>query len=377
MTIFDRRPVDDADAGALNDYLDNLASGVLAPRDEIEPDIATVASQLLQMGHRTAEPSELRTQLWEDLMNTATPVETSSLAAPIPRQPHPSPDIPARLKALPRAIVTRPRHVFELLAAAVILLGIVGAGMIGRGDGRSRPTPESAGFAPAFGSPTPRVPCGETTDQPYTDCQYLLDWLGTNTFKTDDVLADAAPQVQVQGWAITPESTQTGVEGDASAQGFVVDFVLAGAYAATFDVPVVLSHGGVTNRSVEYIDAGKVVELVRGDSVSYQLGGLVEIHNPLTTQRLEFKRGVICDGDISSFSATSKGVTTRTEGQTTLPESLNLPQLQVSLYHIQKPEGTTLLPPWFAQDAVIGPVDPQSGPEGTEGFILVVGAAQG
>jgi len=382
MTIFSRRPDDDADARALNDYLDDLASGVLAPRDGIEPDIATVASQLQQVGHRTAEPPGLRTQLWEDLMNTAAPVEAGSLSGPVPRTPQPSPDIPARLKALPRAIVTRPRHALELLAAAIILLGLIGASLIGRGDGGSNPTPESAALAPLLGippSPSPTVPCGETTDQPYTDCPYTLAEISNNFIKPNEVLTDGEQQVEIQGWAITAGNTYTGVEDDAAAQGAATDFVLSGAYSATFTVPVVVNHGGYTDRHYEYLDAGETVELTRGDSVSYQLGGLVEIHNPLSVQRLEFKRAVIYAGDISAYSVTSEGVTTRAEGKTVLltPENPAGPELSIELYYIFKPDGTTLLPPQWDGLTIIGPVDPQSAPEGVDGFALVIGAFRG
>lgn len=382
MTIFSRRPDDDMDAKALNDYLDDLASGVLAPRNEIEPDIATVVSQLKDVGHRTAEPPGLRTQLWEDLMNTATSVEASPLGPPVSRDFRPAQDPPARLRELPRRIITRPKYALELLAAAIILLGLVGASLIGRGDGGSDPTPESAALAPLLAtSPeaSPAVPCGETTDQPYSDCPYTLDSIGSNFIKPADVLTDSEQQVEIQGWAITAGNTYTGVEDDTAAQGAVTDFVLSGAYSATFTVPVVVNHGGYTDRFYEYLDAGETVELVRGDSVSYQLGGLVEIHNPLSVQRLEFKRAVIYDGDISAYSATSEGITTRSEGKTALlpPENPSDAELNIELYYLFKPNGTMLLPPQWDGLTVIGPVDPQSAPEGIDGFVLVIGAFRG
>lgn len=381
MTIFSRRPADDADARALNDYLDDLTSGVLAPRDGIEPDIAAVVSQLQQVGHRTAEPPGLRTQLWEDLMNTATPLESGSFATPIPRKP-PSPDVPARLKALPRAIITRPRHTLELIAAAIILLGLVGASLIGRGDGGSDPTPESAALAPFFGSATPtleeQMPC-ITLPNPYYTCQNAIRDLGINTVWPTDQLTNGEYQVQLQGWAITPGKSLTGAKTDA-ADGMVVDFVINGSYSATFDVPVVVSPGGITNDPIQYLDPGTSVELVRGDSVSYQLGGLVELHNPLTEQRLEFKRGVIYDGDISAFSATTNGVTTRAEGDAVLPattDSKPRQQLTITLDFVQILPGVPFPPSQMQALTIVGPTDPQRGPEGTEGFVLAIRATQG
>jgi hypothetical protein len=370
MTIFDRwRSSQPSAATELDTYLDELDSGVLAPRTELDPSIAAVASRLHQAGLRTAEPAGLRSQLWEDLMQSATPIEAGSLAAPIPPDSRRLREISAPFGS-PRKANDRFRHTFEWIAAAILILGLLGAAYIGQRGGTGDPPQESPLFASTDGTPGP--PCDEATGEPVITCFNIVDHLGSNWIDAD-LMEDSEQQVELQGWAITPGSTYHGISATSST-GAVVDFVLDGAYVATFNVQVILVHSTHINRPVEYIAAGQPVELVRGDSVSYSLGGLVELQNPLEAQRLEFKRAVIYTGDATAFSATSEGVTTRLEGTRTIPLVLSYTSVDVALYYIQRYPGISILPKQWSTKFTIGPVDPQFG---TDGFVLVIGSAQG
>jgi hypothetical protein len=384
MTMFKRPRPEDADARALDDYLDELNAGVLAPRGEIEPDIATVASQLQQVGIRTAEPAGLRTQLWEDLMSTAPSIETGSLAAPISRNLRKLRDVSAPL-GVPRNVKRlRPRYMFELIAAAMLILGLVGAGLISQRGGGNDPEPTSALLAASAGSSpilyaSPTGLCAKNQRDMFGGCLSTLDRIGGINFSTGELSESPAQNVEIQGWAITPGNTLNGVQANESTRGVVIDFVLDGAYSATYSVPVTVVHAWFGVGYYDYVDAGVTVELTRGDTVSYSLGGLVAVHNPLSVQRLEFKRAVIYDGNIDAFSTTSDGVTTRKEGDTTMyvDDSSSNGGLTASLYYIQNLYGTEGFPPVWASLTTIGPVDPQNGPEGADGFELVIEPTRG
>jgi len=391
MAIFDRRRADKANADALNRYLDDLASGVLAPRDEIDADTATIVSHWRQAGSHTAEPAGLRAQIWEDLMDSATSIDPRALSAPPLPPARSTRDIPAHPGVPRTALTERARHPVRWLAAALLLLGLLGWGVVGQMGGGSDPTPTAALLAPSDGTPVANEapmdngtaapgqgPCLDDA-YPYARCMSAVRDLGRAFVWPSDLLSNDEQQVQLQGWAIDPGNSQPGGTGDA-ATGAVVDFVINGAYVATFNVPVAVIPGGVTNDPIIYADAGETVELSRGDAVSYELGGLIEITNPLSVQRLEFKRSIIYTGDIESFSATANGVVTNVEGDTTLPAGTgtNPGDVTISLLYAQILPGLSSLPAdEMGVLAIIGPVDPQRGPAGTEGFILLIYPAQG
>jgi hypothetical protein len=258
----------------------------------------------------------------------------------------------------------------------VIVLGAYLALLAPRGGGGGAPTvPAVAPNASPSPGSAQSLQCSAT--DPNYGCTNLMRPVG-RTHIWPPNLSDAAleaSQVQLQGWAVLPGATITGVDAGDQANGVVVDIVLSGAYVATFNVPVVVASGGVTNDAIQYPEPGTTVELGRGDSVTYQLGGLIEINNPLTVQRLEFKRVVIFDGYVGAFSATSDGITTRLESAGTLPQTLRAygEYADVELWYFEELNGSEFPPPEWETSLVIGPVDPQRGPDGTEGFVLVIG----
>lgn len=274
----------------------------------------------------------------------------------------------------------------SLATAALLVVTLLGAyfAILVPNDANERPPLASAPARTVPGAtPTLAERC-ETTDW-YFGCSVLIQLVGHNFINLpgiDEPDRDVR-QVQLQGWAIAPGASLVGADAGDAARGVVVDVVLAGAYVATFDVPVIVSPGGVTNEVIQYLDAGAMVELVRGDSVSYQLGGLVEVHNPLSGQRVELKRAVIYEGDVSTFSATAEGVTTRVETDGVLPLPLGEYELygnevMVELWYLQVHE-ESYPPPYWQSEAtlLLGPVDPQRGPAGTEGFVLVIQESAG
>jgi len=159
----------------------------------------------------------------------------------------------------------------------------------------------------------------------------------------------------------------------------VVDFVVSGAYTATFDVPVIVSQrvGGSGNRPIEYVDPGTPVELGRGESVSYQLGGLAELRNPLGRRVTHFKRAVVYAGDVAATHAAGvPGVTMRANGDGVLRRPL-APGTSIGLAFVDIPEGAAFPPEEWAETVTIGPVNAETAPEGTQGYVLLVGVQKG
>lgn len=265
---------------------------------------------------------------------------------------------------------------------AVMFIGAYLAFFTPNDPNSGNPTVPAAAIGPSPEASPASEPYECATTDPYFGCPQLLRQVGINIawYPNLEESALEARQVQLQGWAIAPGASLAGADEGDAATGVVVDVVLSGAYVATFDVPVVVARGAVTNdlNQVEYLEAGATVELGRGDSVSYQLGGLAEIHNPLNSQRIEFKRAVIYEGDISAFSATADGITTRVEADAVLAEpigsnSSNSNETRVEFWYLHIRRGAAFPPPLWEGATVIGPVDPQRGPEGTDGFVLVIG----
>ncbi|CAN5370304.1 hypothetical protein BH09CHL1_BH09CHL1_31360 [soil metagenome] len=382
MTMFDRWLSQQPSAATdLDSYLDELDSGVLAPRTELDPSIAAIASRIHQAGIRTAEPAGLRSRLWEDLMQSATPMDAGSLAAPLPPDSRRLRDVSSPLESPLRTTGSRSRHAFEWIAAAILILGLSGAAMFGQlRDRNSDPTPGGSLFASASGSPEPQlISCRGENSDPYYGCPGALEHVGAASFWPPELRPAEAREVQLQNWVIFPEMTFSGVAADESVTGSVADVVLSGTYVATFSVPVMISRNEFTHSPVEYLDAGATVELGRGDTVSYQLGGLIEIRNVLSTLQLEFKRAVIYTGDISRFSAVSDGITTEAQGDTTLPEAVGVGQGQITInfWYVSVETDISFPPRQWVGDAIIGPVDFPPEPGMLRGFVLVISNSKG
>ena len=379
---------DDDAAAQLDRYLDRLVSG--SGRDLAPNGRSSGVPRLAETVHArdATDPGADPRPDFLDRLKEQLEMHFPSVPASIPGGSFsPATDHIGRPRfggAPTRAVARRLRHpAFGAVAtAALLVITLLGVYVSLLAPREERPGhPAAAPFAsPGVG--TPEVWQCESTD-PYFGCAYnALDLLGHGLVQPQFLALDDASrgalQVQLQGWVVAPGETLVGADASDAAQGVVIDVVLSGTYVATFDVPVVVAPGSVTNDQIQYLDAGTPVELGRNDTVVYRLGGLVEIYNPLSTQRIEFKRAVFYDGDISTFSATADGITTRVEGDATLPEGIGAYEggMSVTLWYVHvRPQG---FPPSQWEDyTIIGPVDPQRGPEGTEGFVLTVGRAMG
>jgi hypothetical protein len=270
--------------------------------------------------------------------------------------------------------------------AALLIVTMLGAylAFIAPGGGRNG-TPTVPAVQPGA-SPSPEMNWTNKCDRgPYYDCINYLDFAGSGYISRSALSGPAreAREVQLQDWVISPGTEVATVADSVHASGVVVDFVLTGAYVASFNASVVVSRawtsgGGAT---IEQPNPGTTVELGRGDTVTYEVGELTEVRNPLSVQPLQFKRAVIYKGDINSWiGTTSSGVTTRVEGNATLPQTIGSYELDptANLWYIQVAPGPSFPPTQWEDDTTIGPVDPQQGlGDGSEGFILVIEPAKG
>jgi hypothetical protein len=377
-------------ADHLDQDLDRLARGAgqgFTPNGHFsETTRAAETCHALDASDPSADPRpaflvQLKEQLELNAMDTVLPFPDAPFSTASAGVQRP------RAGVRPIQTLVRPlRHpaIGGIATAALLVVTLVGAYFAFLGpQGESGGTPTVPAVAPAA-SPSPDSAesylC-ESAD-PYFGCAFnALRLVGSGGIWSPN-LSDAARearQVQLQGWAVAPGSTITGIDGSSETTGVVVDVVLSGIYVATFDVPVVVNLGGITEGMIQYLDPGTTVELGSGDAVTYQLGGLTDLHNPLSVRRLEFKRAVVYEGDISAFSTTTDGVTTRVEGDNTLPQAIGSFRSEaiVQLWYIHVLPGTTFPPTQFADDTIIGPVDSQRGPASSEGFVLVIGPSAG
>lgn len=376
---------DNDDADQLNHYLDNLGQPSRRSRNDFSSEIIAAAASVHHRDRTDADANPrpgFLSHLEEQL-----DMHTPNVVLHLPPRPF------TRGSRGTPVVTTRPPLIRSLHHRAVgsfataILLVITSIGVYltmfaPSSNLGSNPTVTASSFiGTPEASPTARdTPCFPYVGT-YFGCLLRADLVGSNhvSVANYDEAALAARSVELQGWAIAPGNSIAGAEDGGAASGIVVDYVIAGTYVATFDVPVVVHPGGWTNDVIQYLDPGMTVELSRGDSVSYQLGGMVEIHNPLTIQRLEFKRAVIYQGDISAFSTTADGVTTRSEADGSLPAEFPMSDAGIDLMYVNFYPGKSLPTdrPDHSVGTIVGPTDPQRGPEGTEGFVLVIRTSMG
>ncbi len=349
---------------------------------EEEQEMAATLNDLQTLGATPPPRMEFSRSLKEQLMNASmnasfgTPSVISSLSA--------------RPRALPPASRSQHKPLFGwLVSAAMVAALLIGALYFSNRSGEPGNTGSRVPAASFAASPEASGAVDNACDSTdsYFACEQQANLIANSFvfYPNIDATALDVRQVQLQGWALEPGTIVSGVDAaDSTAKGAVVDFVISGAYEATFDAPVVVFRSAITIRpNIEYHDAGDVIELGSGDAVSYQLGKLVELRNPLGTLRVEFKRAVIYEGDITAFSAVPAGATTRMEGETTLSDSLVAlfppPGREVSfeLWYVRLVPGEPFPPTRWTDATSIGPVDHQNGSEGSEGFVLVIRGVQG
>lgn len=188
----------------------------------------------------------------------------------------------------------------------------------------------------------------------------------------DDLAANA---VQLQDWKVLPGATiaiPAGANG--ISHGAVADVILDGAGAMTIDGPAVLTRA---DNSVTYLEAGTMVELGRGDMITYAAGKARTLHNPLATRLLSMKSAIfyVAGSTPPRVGLPSDNLRVRIDGNGVLPKPLkDYPnnEVGVALEYAQIDPSLPLPIERWSRTRIIGPVDPQAGPAETEGYFLWV-----
>lgn len=183
-------------------------------------------------------------------------------------------------------------------ATVALLLATAGGGYLASRDpGESGRATSIAGFV---ASPVV-TPSSEYVDpcaafEPYVPCgvedTLAVAYVAGSLY--DAALTDGIDQVELQSWSIGSGMTVRIPEAPAQISAIGVDVVISGSYTATFTDTVTVSRtrpSGVI--TYDYPNAGALVELDRGDAVSYPIRSRIVIANTLTSRPLEFKSIVL------------------------------------------------------------------------------------
>lgn len=158
-----------AEADALHDYLDDLNAGVLAPQDEIDPDLRATVAQVHTSGRQPAAPYGVKNQIWEDLMSStpSASIAPGSIASSGRRRITNSGGSIRLTQPLGR--VSRALPALNYYAAAAVLAVIV---MIG-GIGAYTLRPTTGG--PSTGGPTVPAAIAQASPEAAFDKDALQD----------------------------------------------------------------------------------------------------------------------------------------------------------------------------------------------------------
>jgi len=160
----------------------------------------------------------------------------------------------------------------------------------------STPAVTGSSFECAFGD-------GESYSSPYLPCVELQEALASTEVRgTFSAKARAASSVQMQTWTVYGGASVSFRAPTSPVAGVAVDFVLDGAYVATFDAVVTVTPAYVPQVMIPVytpLAAGEPVELTGDDIVSYEVGTKRTVSNPLAGTPLTLKTVLIYDGDPS------------------------------------------------------------------------------
>jgi hypothetical protein len=366
------------EAAALNERWNAGVRYGAPPAAGLDPELQSTIERITALGATPAPRRAFTSRLEEELMENRVMLSWPKSGFAAPWRQHlaiPTDRRSGRMWAASASIA--------ITAAVALLIAFVGPSLFGA-DGQ-RPTVIPAAFS---SDPTATAIESTNTDWlshcdaiPHDEClgSGLSDGSGYITFDFLDPndRGSAAPAVQLQDWTVEPGAKLPGTTSSA-AVGEVVDFVTEGAYAATFRVPVVVNRG-IPVLARQAFDPGTTIELVRGDSVTYPLGGLSEIRNPLFEQRLAFKRAVIYEGDISGLSEVSAGISTSVDGDVTLPVGVAAPGgMSIAIWFVWYDPSVFPASGWeYAR--IVGPVIPNQNKDvpDVRRFVLLMGGGQG
>ena len=372
------------DADRLGDAWDALVAGRRPTEAEEDAEMMAVAGQLSSEAAHGASQTRptltFRNSLRETLMHSGPmPMNAASPAPtfhPLPKLSRPveigHPTRPSA--ALPERIRATGMRWAALAATIALLLATAAGGYLAtRGPGEGNPT-RVAGFA---ASPVASPETAEWVDpcpgRPYSPCgspAVIARAIFDGEFFSPRVLD--ASLVTMQGWEVAAGEVVTWLADPNPLVGVATDMVLEGTYVATFSGPAVVSRPDPMGSGTTYPAAGEVVELGRGDTVSFELGTRVELSNPLSTQPLRFKSVVVhlerqvdtgAPGSGQPIEGNPSGgdVHISEDGVGTLPKSLDTypnRELALVLMYIQVQPGFPLPTPTDRDGIIVGPVDP-------------------
>lgn len=354
----DEAPIDDALLDAWDAYLRGDGLG-----DQISKDDQEAISMLHTRAWSPVAPPVFRASLRSRLVAPAarvapaTAVGTSALSSRSAARPVLAPGV----RFARRRAVTRRPALRAALAAAVILALLASFG--DRLSGDPAPTVQApVGFAVA--SPVSATPTGASA---YAACPVLMGarlsvasvFLDLEQFPEIAAPLASARYMSIQvleavsSGELTPNSYYT-----SGVTGITVDTVVAGAarvrLASDAMVQTVTDPRSTESRIVDRLE---MVDLVQGDSITYPVGALETLTNPLADRHLTIARVVLHDVQDLLAGNVSDTVTLRNLGRGELPAEVittRMSTLVVSLgYVVGLSEQQRRLTPCESDDDVL------------------------
>lgn len=313
------RFVDD-DAFRLAAYLDAHAKDRTAKPDGLDPELVALIEQVTTLNARSTPDSTLKPLIWRTVMNAFPSQALSDRFLPTSATPRRLPSWATAGKAPIR------RHRVSFSAIAVMTLALLCAIVVFRINQPQGGSPLNAAFVPAAGTPSAiSATCISGVGAAFTYPQATLIVSGTDLWSLNSV-SKRANYVQLQGWTIDPGARSTLAAKPAdSHSALMVDFVLSGFYAATFNAPAIVMHHGnltVEAKASGTIAAGDTVELGQGDTVVFSAVAGMMVRNLSSANPLVFTRAFFTEGTASYSVPSGSGFTKTITGETPLPESL-------------------------------------------------------
>jgi hypothetical protein len=391
----------------LDRELDRIAGDIDPPMTGVRlaPDLAETLRRVRVLAAREEPPqpdAAFVRRLEESLMHPARPnrlplprARWSSMRTRFPPTSIPSPSLGGRLVGVGATI-----------ALLLVTLTIGGLALRQSGSDRGVPTASlTAQGAPTVPPSDERWAC--TRPDPFEACAMSMSSVGDAELdvRRIDTRAVDVRRVQLQDWdvpagvVVRPDSASWSFVG---ATGVIVDFVMDGAYTATFDADVTVlrsPNAGFGSFVYDDVPAGTAVELVKGEAIAYPLGAQQSLRNPMSRTALHFKRALFTDDDAafihSAADATPTGgpVVKRVigmegwqvsvDGDGVLPQTLGTlvpDQISFTLAYVRVPEGAVFPPSSWHRTVAIGPVAPvpwEGSGTMTEGYVLLVSEPKG
>lgn len=280
----------------------------------------------------------------------------------------------------PRSITTVGGRWLAIAATVALLLTTVAGAWIGlnRDSANDGQTPGFAALASpeATALPDGRGYCDRVAPSAPCAGQGEVGLAYVRFYDSSDE-AKAVTQVELQRWTIPANGEVVRSIEPKEVAGFAIDFVNDGLYQATFFAPVAVMRQEATELfQIEYLEAGTLVELGQGDSVTYPIDTRDRVVNGSDHGDLVIRTAFLHSGDISAGNLMQlSNATSETIGTAILAKPLSdyyVGDVFLSLNYITEPldlgAGTYERDPYVY---ILGPVDYQDWSEsGQGGFVL-------